>query len=446
MASREIFPFVPMLSEDYLFLMYLGLRHRKIATVSRYCIEVWRRPGVDTFDICRYMDLTPEEMAAPKRDYTVEKPTTRTAELLRNQFITRVSDPHEAARHISEISTPYVIISMVQRWDSGGHQCSVLCDKKRKEFIYFNPMNTGMIVTNPEEVVQEMEAPTGVAARLYSILKEAVQTAQFEYARRTYEELQTRIRYENEGVQKMFQTHFLSLPEFKDYKIVSTLQTMVECQTFLESSRRAVQAAGNITNPGYCMPMSFYIFDAILTFRDAIDRYIRVNGLPGPVSLDHFVKRFICFPRVDRDAVRSVQYISYLGQGPDTKPSRLMTDFFTSDGIFAYYENLLKDFDQHCVGSINPWAFFMDFCKGVLVDFRNERCDAKYGEGSTYSFFKRNEGFYGWATVKGSLLWQLYALIQIPYIQSNRSVERHETYRDLYTSLLAVPQQAVRRY
>lgn len=180
---------------------------------------------------------------------------------------------------------------------------------------------------------------------------------------------------------------------FGDGKIefVSVTRIMLECQLFIEGSRR--QKAGFTIN-GYCVPLAYYITEALIRYRPLI-RYRK------GYCIRHFIKHFLCDPRWDD--MGNEKYLAYLvgetfaehqvdvdEDNEKRKPKRRKQ--------ISYAARLAIDFNETCRLATVAWNSLMKYAYDAIVTLRDERCAEIYKDSETYSGLPRSVGYYGWLT------------------------------------------------
>jgi len=185
------------------------------------------------------------------------------------------------------------------------------------------------------------------------------------------------------------------------FKFISLSKIMLECQLFIRNSRGLVDLDkdefDDNSNDGFCVPFTYYIMDAILTYRD--------NFVQEP-CLPHLIKHFICHPQLDNilrwdtdvDIMDSPKYYLFLSGhtqlqfNADSDEHKFIQ---SNDSLKAVSEILKKDFENECLSSKNPWRYFnLSYCQFVIINFRGTRCKKMKNE--TYSGLKVYEDYYGW--------------------------------------------------
>jgi len=261
-----------------------------------------------------------------------------------------------------ETKKQYIIIDVTIRYvEEIGHQCLILIDQIRKEIIYFDPMNTGMVIKNKTnkqwmlDVVKEQE--------MLSI-----------------KTLRERMKWDEKQ---------------DEYNVKSLIRTMLECQVFIEGSRNAnMTKYDTVTYDGYCVPMSFYILDAILSYRNACTE----KG----ICLDHFVKHFICNAQligVHSLITDQETYIQFLSGHTgllaieDTREHEFATGVITSEEL---ERSIVIDFKRMCRLQPLAWRNFQRYCEYVMTEFRDERCTNRPNK--IYDDTKQEHNIYGWST------------------------------------------------
>jgi len=335
----SVFEYRSFMNAGHIFMFNVCFRHRDNLFYPRLCIQV----NGDTHD---------------------------TKLTLLNDFKGRYiqSIPRFLCDRYIETKKQYTIIDVNIYSDDGGHQCFILIDQIRKEIIYFDPMNSrgvlGCIGRSVSSFLSKGDEDTAIQA-----LRDKIPGfSQINDATGEYE-----------------------------YKVKSLSYTMLECQVFIEGSRMVndKRKGGDKSDSGYCVPMSFYILDAILSYRDACTEQL---------CLDHFIKHFFCNAQligIHSLIIDQETYIQFLSGHTDIL---LMEDTaeheFVSGRIIKFISNMIgisikTDFDSTCQRSPEPWKRFQEYCKHIIVDFRNERCANRPNK--IYSdMIKPNEGFYGW--------------------------------------------------
>lgn len=399
------FQFKPMFTNEYLFMLHITLRHRPVAVVTPYLIYSRRKSNSrNSWEFRRYPDLTDEDSKpVPAKDdprMGNSAPLYKGDPLYIEPRSRKVANKETVANYIQRKIHPdktYILFSVTQETTSGAHQTFLLIDRVRKEFIYFDPMNFGSILMEGDEIYRSVQAMMKQIERDVRVLIE--------------------------------ETFLWDRKEFGQYTIRFLHQTMIECQLFLEGPRMKVAPHASA---GYCQPLSFYIMDALITYRD-----ILLQRKPSGICLDHFIKHFICHPRFDPNALSDRQYLQFLGGHTD---ELLAVD--SPEYIFAthhdYLKALITDFDKECSERPQPWLIFNEYCKEVMVDFRNRRCEVLYPglKNSTYAGISRDEGYFGWVEQPEiySVIWNCRQFSSHTSDLNKR--QTRELYKDLYRSVI----------
>jgi len=235
------------------------------------------------------------------------------------------------------IEERYMIFPMRIVSQNSDEALMILCDRSSKVFILIDPMNGKSVLTDYTDIV-------------------------------------------NVG----FKEH----PPFADYEYVSLQTIMLECQAFLEVSRK--RNAPHSTT-AYGVPLSIYMAHAIIEeWPKYEDRFI---------CLPHFIKRYICDPYATMHKVeRENQVIIAAHTHEETK---LITRENQAEVI---REIMQRDFKKDCLESDKPWKQLMGFCNHVMVSFRDTFCTEFY-QRPTFSTIQGT--FHGWLVSPPTDEWDM---------------------------------------
>jgi len=367
----DVFEYKQFQGAAILFPFFTWMRHRSKLHYPFLCICKFDTSTKDVF----LKKITSDITRAPPRKAIPYGENPQMPEYVRRdmeRMMTEIIQYEHAGidltkDEIEQFQTTTTQYIMLPFCFDDSHMNAILIDTVRKEIIVIDPMNDDKVDFRDND-----------------------------YRESSWNQLNTKYLFVDYQVQQCIKKIF---PKFSSYKYISLRETLLECHYFITKSRTLADKERNSKSEGgYCIPFSFYILHAILTYRDQF----KSNSEP---CLKHLIKHFVCHPQLHgvesfMPYMMEQKYLIFLAGHTelqfdvDTEEHK----FIHSNPTLSYVaEKLKKDFTDKCRSSTNPWNFFnLCYCQTVIIEFRNKRC--KEFKPPTYSGLGVDDAYHGWVS------------------------------------------------
>ena len=241
----------------------------------------------------------------------------------------------------------YVIMNVLpvkyrlfNRYLPAGHSTMLVFDLKRREILYIDPANMGTVSKSDG----------------------------------TFE----RLVQHNAKTLDLLRREMFARSDFTEFTVVHDMtEATLNTQLYMETRRPPDD------HEGYCVPLTYYIVDAIITFWDRLrsDR----PQVPALVVMQAFLPHYLCQPRPASFADMRNEYLSYSrdlihSMRVDYDDARIRASAATGQYAYENYSNRRRtevqtDFDRDCLRTSLPWDMFAAFMEDAQGRFLNEQCE-----------------------------------------------------------------------